>query len=295
MKTPQLYLLVLASLMASIVAAQPIILDDDQFRLTQKSTMDRSSELGSDNSILGKDSIVLHQGENSGCGGYAIAHCIGIWLRNACNSLTKSNNPMPIFSGLYLCCKTDFTLPRGGYSMTKLLEALKKYGLPLATQYENNPYGCPDQITPDIDKQAAIYRIWDYARIFDLLADKCPNPKDTACIKRHEKEVYENTVGAIDKGQPVIIVMALPPDFNKLDSSSCLIRKGPSPNPEYHALVVTGYDDQKKVFQVINSYGKKWGCNGLAYIHYDVFGKLVRYGFVVDLNLKYGQRLPCKP
>lgn len=47
-----------------------------------------------------------------------------------------------------------------------------------------------------------------------------------------------------------------------------------------HAMLVVGYDDTKKAFKVMNSWGTKWGDNGFAWIDYTYFPNVVKEGYV---------------
>jgi hypothetical protein len=47
-----------------------------------------------------------------------------------------------------------------------------------------------------------------------------------------------------------------------------------------HCMLLVGYNDQKKAFKVMNSWGKDWGDNGFGWIDYKFFPDGVRYGFV---------------
>ena len=60
----------------------------------------------------------------------------------------------------------------------------------------------------------------------------------------------------------------------------------PSPKLEQnmlHALVVIGYDDHKRQFECMNSYGSQWADDGFVFIRYEDFGQLVKYGIVMEL------------
>jgi transcription initiation factor IIF auxiliary subunit len=41
-----------------------------------------------------------------------------------------------------------------------------------------------------------------------------------------------------------------------------------------HAMVIVGYDDNRKAFLFLNSWGTNWGNNGYVWISYDVFDKI---------------------
>ncbi len=47
-----------------------------------------------------------------------------------------------------------------------------------------------------------------------------------------------------------------------------------------HCMLLVGYDDQKKAFKVMNSWGTEWGDNGFGWIDYQLFPQAVKYGFV---------------
>jgi hypothetical protein len=47
-----------------------------------------------------------------------------------------------------------------------------------------------------------------------------------------------------------------------------------------HAVVVTGYDDSRGAFRILNSYGSDWGDNGNAWISYGRWPTLVVLGYV---------------
>ncbi len=36
-----------------------------------------------------------------------------------------------------------------------------------------------------------------------------------------------------------------------------------------HALLITGYNDETKMFKIQNSWGSDWGINGCCYMTYD--------------------------
>jgi C1A family cysteine protease len=44
-----------------------------------------------------------------------------------------------------------------------------------------------------------------------------------------------------------------------------------------HALVIVGYDDETKLFEVRNSWGENWANGGYAYIRYSDMKKLIWY------------------
>lgn len=49
-----------------------------------------------------------------------------------------------------------------------------------------------------------------------------------------------------------------------------------------HAMLVVGYNRSEQYFIVKNSWGRGWGHDGYAYLHYDLVRSCFKYGFVVD-------------
>jgi hypothetical protein len=48
-----------------------------------------------------------------------------------------------------------------------------------------------------------------------------------------------------------------------------------------HAVLVIGYDDRRRAFKLINSWGRKWGDGGYGWINYRYFGRVANEGYVV--------------
>lgn len=44
-----------------------------------------------------------------------------------------------------------------------------------------------------------------------------------------------------------------------------------------HAMVIVGYDDEKKVFELRNSWGTGWGNEGYIYMPYEMFDMVIEY------------------
>jgi C1A family cysteine protease len=88
------------------------------------------------------------------------------------------------------------------------------------------------------------------------------------------------------EGKPVIIGMNTPYSFMDADN---VWQPEESPNNLYggHALCVVAYDDDRNggAFEVINSWGRKWGNGGFMWIPYTVFTDFVLEGYEIIENL----------
>ncbi|MES2777089.1 MAG: C1 family peptidase [Bacteroidota bacterium] len=55
-----------------------------------------------------------------------------------------------------------------------------------------------------------------------------------------------------------------------------------------HAMLLVGYDETKKLFKLMNSWGTEWGDKGFGYLDYQLFSQVVKYGFVArDAYTRY--------
>ncbi|MCL2802062.1 MAG: C1 family peptidase [Treponema sp.] len=91
---------------------------------------------------------------------------------------------------------------------------------------------------------------------------------------------------SLTEGKPVIIGMNTPDSFNEVKE---VWRPRESPNRFYygHAMCVVGYDDNKYggAFEVLNSWGRKWGNGGYIWIPYDVFVDFVMEAYEIIDNI----------
>ena len=91
------------------------------------------------------------------------------------------------------------------------------------------------------------------------------------CKLNEEADLSEIRL-SLSKGLPVIFGMMVPKSFYLIDSSGEM--KMPAKNEPRlggHALLVVGYDDDKNIFIVRNSWGKEFGDKGYCYIPYEFF------------------------
>jgi hypothetical protein len=91
---------------------------------------------------------------------------------------------------------------------------------------------------------------------------------------------------SLAEGKPVIIGINAPPSF--LEPGE-VWRPRENPQGFYggHAICVVGYDDEKEggAFEVLNSWGKKWGRAGFVWIPYNTFSRWVREAYEIIENL----------
>ena len=88
------------------------------------------------------------------------------------------------------------------------------------------------------------------------------------------------------EGKPVIIGMNTPDSFY---DAKDIWTPEEDESPDYfyggHAMCVVGYDDNKGAFEILNSWGRKWGNGGYIWISYDTFVDFVTEGYEIIENL----------
>jgi hypothetical protein len=90
---------------------------------------------------------------------------------------------------------------------------------------------------------------------------------------------------ALQAGHPVIVATRLnAAEWSKWKGSKTFVyNKQTSPEPsDYHAMVVVGYDDNRKAFRLMNSWGSAWGDNGFMWIDYASFLELNEEAYVIE-------------
>jgi len=129
---------------------------------------------------------------------------------------------------------------------------------------------------PNIDlsnyKESKRYPIGGYVTLFSREDRQKP-----ALITRIVKK-------SLAEGKPVVIGMNTPDSF--LEAKN-IWEPTESPDNFYggHAMCVVGYDDDKNAFEVINSFGRKWGNGGFIWISYKAFVDFVIESYEVIENL----------
>jgi len=78
------------------------------------------------------------------------------------------------------------------------------------------------------------------------------------------------------KDRPILLGAKLGDKFMRWSNSGIISSdtyNNPGMQHAYHAMVVVGYDDNKKAFRVRNSWGDSWGDNGSIWVDYGFFLK----------------------
>lgn len=84
-------------------------------------------------------------------------------------------------------------------------------------------------------------------------------------------------------GEPVLVVLEMFQNFLKkgMREAGNIYAEKKGDLLGHHALVAVGYDDSKKAFKLLNSWGTRWGDNGYGWVDYDFAKKIFKQTFVL--------------
>lgn len=185
----------------------------------------------------------------------------------------------PVFTYMHSNIDNDYNCQGGAY-VNRALDNMVKIGSPLYNDYN---VMCDTSVPEPIFELAKENKIKDYIRLFSK--DE-PSDVKIKSVKR-----------SLINGNPVIIGFKVEKSLYKAKNVF---------EPDYgkteggHAMCVVGYDDDKYggAFEIVNSWGKKWGNEGFIWVRYSDFTSYAKYAFemvpskkkvVVEKNVLAGE------
>ena len=238
-------------------------------------------QLGSSNSVLvgslptkvdltGNMPTIGNQGSYGTCVAWATAYNCRTWLYAKAHGLTTSQitssttfSPKDIFWALD---NSDKGTGCNGTNFEYAFDKMVSRGVAtMATVPYTNLGDCTKPSTDQWASEAAKYKIKSYREV---------NVKDKATLKQY-----------LSEGRIVVFGAKLGDEFMYASGSSVLTDQTTFNSTgihAYHALVLSGYDDSKKAFRVVNSWGTTWGDSGYIWVDQDFFcsGEFAYCGFV---------------
>lgn len=206
------------------------------------------------------------QGLTAACVGWALANTLTIERMARAKQTDQNQINARMHSVAYIYNQIKLGDCKAGAYLHAGIELLKEQGDCLATEFEYTNEDCFKNPTEFQRRKAALYATKGYERLFKTTDD------------------VDYKIDAIRtilaRGKPVLIAAVVPADF-KYNTLEKLDWKGAK---QGHALVVVGYDDGKKEFELMNSYGTTWGDHGFFRLNYYLLASCVRYGYQLLLN-----------
>jgi hypothetical protein len=215
--------------------------------------------------------MVDNQGENLTCVGWAVSYAqlstqqnLQMGITDDIQKLFRAMDPYFVYS---LIKGYNNKWCQEGSSIEDALEVLKAYG---TKPYFSDPWlKCNSTITQFAENQASYYTISGWKAV--------PNEGLVKNVKTALNNKLIVSVGvelteSFENGTAVSFGMWAPKYGETLIGG--------------HAMCVVGYDDNKYggSFEVMNSWGDKYGDNGFVWIKYADFAKLVSEAYIIYTN-----------
>lgn len=138
-------------------------------------------------------------------------------------------------------------------------------------QKDFNPSDCNIDIPQAVHQLASRFKIKEYYALFDM--DASVDQKVVA------------TINSINSKKPVVIGMNVTNSIFNVGSDGMWNPRLDEPFVGGHAMCVIGYDNVKKRFEIINSWGAQWGSNGYFTVSYSDYGRLCKYAYQFTLSI----------
>ncbi len=100
--------------------------------------------------------------------------------------------------------------------------------------------------------------------------------------RRVSLQNLDDIKGELANGDPVVFGMMISNTFENLKRDEIYTAQA-GPDSFGHAMVMAGYDDRRRAFKVINSWGDNWADDGFGWISYDSFSADANSAFVMRL------------
>ncbi len=216
-----------------------------------------------------REEIQISQQRGKTCVSHAIAHAMTItWVRTK-NILVSRDIAKYMFSPYFIHNQISDNCDQPS-RLTEGLDLVKTQGIALAADFISDD-NCTTQPDEETQRKALEYHIKDYVTVF--LKDYTEEEKVTATKKQ------------LMKGYPVIIGINIPQTFTGIKKGTRVLDAEETDLPAYgHALCVVGYDEYRKAFEVMNSWGADWANDGYIWIEYDDYARYAKYGYITILG-----------
>lgn len=161
--------------------------------------------------------------------------------------------------------KTDCA--EGAY-LEDAMTLLKERGDCLEKTFNYDRQDCQTQPGAVQFAEALQYRAQDFATVFAL--DEDPKSKIGKACKILATQI------------PIVVGIGITKSFFEVLPGTVTWNPAEAESVTgYHAMVLTGYNNVEKYFELLNSFGPSWGQNGFIRVAFDDFERLCRYAYVL--------------
>lgn len=208
-----------------------------------------------------------NQGQQGSCVGWASSYA----ARTILEAVRTGDNPNSLaYSPSFLYNQIGVPNCQGAFT-GEALEHMKNKGLIAFSKFPYDPNSCNHRPDPQELRAALNHRIKGYNRL-------------TKTGRNYDVDL-EAVKQNIAQGAPVIIAAKVPYSFQNMIGKK-VWRPTRAERRQVdrlggHAMCLIGYDDNKQLFEIQNSWGTEWGDNGFVYVNYDDFKTFCREAYGV--------------
>lgn len=228
----------------------------------------------------------LNQGQQGSCVAWAAAYAARSIINNEATKQTPTTESAFSPSYLYNQIKIENSGCQGSY-LIRAMENMLKGGVAPFSKFSYDDQDCNRRPPDEAIQLAQRYKIKGFQRL-----SKSDDPQSKVDMLAMKQQ--------LNQGAPVVIGMMVGGSFmQEMEGQDKWI---PS-DYDYqmsgfggHAMCVIGYNDfkfgQDGGFQIMNSWGPKWGKNGIAWVSYRDFDHFTREAYAV---YPQGEGVDVKP
>jgi C1A family cysteine protease/transposase-like protein len=139
-------------------------------------------------------------------------------------------------------------------------------------QFDDPPTNCDKVPEATLKSEAQNNALKDFVALFNRKTDA--------------KTTVMRTKRSIAEGKPVVVGMRIKDSLKKLTKTNAIWKPIDNASDNIlggHALCVVGYNDSLGVFEIMNSWGDKWGDNGYFFMNYKEYALYVFQGLQLIL------------
>ncbi len=200
-----------------------------------------------------------NQGSQNSCVGWSIAYGMKSYQEKSARNWDVATggeiNKQHVFSPAYIYNQVNHGQDNG----SRFVDAFNVVQSKGVASLAADPYDDADFTTKPNDAAD------NEAKNFKIAWAKTIDPKDIEGIKSY-----------LSKGYPVIIAISFDQAFGNPNGDPVVSSMQVDSKAMGHAMLIVGYDESKKCFRIMNSWGTAWRDGGFCWITYDAFKQCIR-------------------
>ncbi len=227
---------------------------------------DETGNLPSSVDLGSKFPPIGDQGEYGTCVTWAVGYNLKTALNGIANQWTASQlaqtqnqtSPKDLFWSIPTAQKGSDC--NGTQFESAMDQLISRGAASMSTVPYANLGNCSQTPPSDWTQDAADNKLVNYRKIAD--------PGNSASMTVGNFKAY------LAEGRPIAIGAKLGDRFMRWNSNAVIdydTYQNPGMQHAYHAMVLSGYNDAKGAFKLVNTWGNSWGENGTIWVDYDFF------------------------